>query len=72
MDGKGRAIDNVFIERFWRTVKYEKIYLNPPADGLDLYAQLAEYMDYYNHMRRHSNLDERVPAEVFSPVEQVA
>ncbi|WP_140166791.1 IS3 family transposase, partial [Algoriphagus faecimaris] len=53
MDGKGRAIDNVFIERFWRTIKYEKIYLNPPQDGLDLYAQLAEYMDYYNHRRRH-------------------
>src|SRR5690606_19480541 len=65
MDGKGRAIDNVFIERFWRTVKYEKIYLNPPADGLDLYAQLAEYMDYYNPMRRHSSLDDCVPAEVF-------
>lgn len=72
MDGKGRAIDNVFIERFWRTVKYEKIYLNPPADGLDLYAQLAEYMEYYNHMRRHSSLDDRVPAGVFSLAEQVA
>ncbi|MGM0945105.1 MAG: IS3 family transposase [Bacteroidota bacterium] len=71
MDGKGRAIDNVFIERFWRTIKYEKIYLNPPQDGLDLYAQLAEYMDYYNHRRRHSSLDNRIPAEAYSMIEQV-
>ncbi|MBN7813733.1 transposase, partial [Algoriphagus sp. H41] len=72
MDGKGRAIDNVFIERFWRTIKYEKIYLNPPRDGLDLYALVAEYTDYYNHRRRHSSLDHRIPAEVYSLVEQVA
>ena len=72
MDGKGRAIDNVFIERFWRTIKYEKIYLNPPQDGLDLYALVAEYMDYYNHRRRHSSLDHAIPAEVYSLVEQVA
>ena len=65
MDWKGRAIDNVFIERFWRTVKYEKIYLNPPQDGLDLYAQLAEYMDYYNNQRRHSSLDNQILAEVY-------
>src|SRR5690606_32910626 len=72
MDVKGRSIAYVSFERFRRTVKYERIYLNPPADGLDLYAQLAEYMEYYNHMRRHSSLDDRVPAEVFSLVEQVA
>lgn len=72
MDGKGRAIDNVFIERFWRTIKYEKIYLHPPQDGLDLYAQVAEYMDYYNHRRRHSSLNNQIPAEVYSLVEQVA
>lgn len=54
MGGKGRVIDNVFIEQFCRKIKYEKVYLNPPADGLDLYAQLAEYIDYYHHMRKHS------------------
>ncbi|WP_394331276.1 integrase core domain-containing protein [Algoriphagus faecimaris] len=53
-------------------MKYEKIYLNPPQDGLDLYAQLAEYMDYYNHRRRHSSLDNRIPAEAYSMIEQVA
>lgn len=72
MDGKGRAIDNVFIERFWRTIKYENIYLNPPQDGLDLYEQMAEYMNYYNNQRRHSSLDKRIPAEVYSMAKQVA
>ncbi|MDO6516527.1 hypothetical protein [Zobellia uliginosa] len=45
MDGKGRATDNAFIERLWRSVKYEKIYLNPPGDGLDLFLLLAEYFE---------------------------
>ncbi len=44
MDGKGRAIDNVFIERLWRSVKYESIYLNPPDSGIDLYEQLNKYL----------------------------
>lgn len=72
MDGKGRAIDNVFIERFWRTLKYEEIYLKPPADGVDLYAQVAGYMDYYNHQRRHSSLEHRIPADVYTRIEQAA
>lgn len=53
MDGKGRAIDNRFIERFWRTLKYKYIYLNPPEDGLELYAGVADYIDYYNTKRIH-------------------
>ena len=53
MDGKGRAIDNVFIERLWRSVKYESIYLNPPESGVDLYRQLNTYFNFYNHQRRH-------------------
>lgn len=56
MDGKGRATDNAFIERLWRNVKYEKLYLNPPKDGMDLYLLLAEYFNYYNHTRRHEAL----------------
>jgi len=72
MDGKGRAIDNVFIERFWRTLKYEEIYLKPPADGVDLYAQVASYMDNYNHRCRHSSLDKNIPAEVYARIEQAA
>ena len=49
MDGNGRVKDNSFIERLWRNVKYEKLYLNPPKDGLDLYLQVAEYFNCYNN-----------------------
>lgn len=66
MDGKGRAIDNVFIERFWRTVKYEEIYLKPPKDGLDLYVNLAEFMYNYNNERRHKSLDNRRPNDLYN------
>ena len=65
MDGKGRATDNAFIERLWRSVKVEKIYLNPPKDGLDLYLLLAEYFGYYNNQRRHQSLDNEIPNEVY-------
>lgn len=65
MDGKGRATDNAFIERLWRNVKYEKLYLNPPKDGMDLYLLLAEYFSYYNHTRRHESLKYEIPAEIY-------
>lgn len=61
MDGKGRAIDNVFIERLWRSVKYESIYLNPPESGIDLYKQCQRYFQYYNHKRRHQGIDNQIP-----------
>lgn len=63
MDGKGRAIDNVFIERFWRTLKHEHIYLNPPSDGVDLCARCAQFIHYYNHHRRHSSLGYAPPVQ---------
>ncbi|MEM6642782.1 MAG: IS3 family transposase [Bacteroidota bacterium] len=66
MDGKGRAIDNAFIERLWRSVKYEKLYLNPPNDGTDLYLMIAEYFNYYNMERRHSGIDNHIPEELYS------
>ena len=53
MDGKGRALDNIYIERFWKSIKYEKIYLNPPNGGLDLYQMVNEYIEFYNTKRRH-------------------
>jgi putative transposase len=56
MDGKGRAIDNVFIERFWRTLKHEHIYLRPPEDGVDLCRTCAQFIHYYNHRRKHSSI----------------
>lgn len=61
MDGKGRAIDNVFIERLWRTVKYESIYLNPPDSAIDLYRQLKKYFNYYNNKRRHQGIENQIP-----------
>lgn len=66
MDGKGRAMDNAFIERLWRNVKYEKLYLNPPKDGMDLYLLLAEYFNYYNHERIHEALDYEIPVEIYA------
>lgn len=65
MDGKGRATDNAFIERLWRSVKYEKIYLNPTPRPLELISQLKEYFHYYNHQRRHSSLNDKRPAEYY-------
>jgi putative transposase len=65
MDGRGRALDNVFIERLWWTVKHEKIYPESYADGHELHQELDAYFDYYNHERKHSALDKRTPAEVF-------
>ena len=65
MDGKGRAIDNAFIERLWRSVKDEKLYLQPPKDGTDLYLLVAEYFNYYNLERRHSGIDNQIPEELY-------
>ena len=72
MDGKGRAIDNVFIERLWRSVKYESIYLNPPESGVDLYKQLNNYLDFYNHRRRHQGIDNEIPIKRYLQQERKA
>lgn len=65
MDGKGRAIDNVFIERLWRTVKYEHIYLHAYEDGLSLYKGLHNYFSFYNGERRHQSLNNKTPEEQY-------
>jgi len=65
MDGRGRALDNAFIERLWWTVKYEDVYPRDYANGHALYSGLDIYFDYYNNERKHSSLDKRTPAEVF-------
>ena len=65
MDGKGRAIDNIFIERLWRSMKTEYVYLNPPADGIELYRGLFEWFTEYNTERRHQSLDWVVPESLF-------
>jgi putative transposase len=65
MDGKGRALDNVFVERLWWSVKYEKIYLHAYQNGKELFEGLDDYFDYYNHRRLHSALDYKTPNEVY-------
>lgn len=62
MDGRGRALDNVFIERLWRSVKYEDIYLREYTDGHALRAGLARYFRFYNHERPHQGLENQTPA----------
>jgi putative transposase len=64
MDGRGRALDNIFIERLWRSVKYEDIYLKDYALVPELEQGLAAYFHFYNHVRPHQSLGYRTPAEV--------
>jgi len=68
MDGKGRYTDNLFIERLWRTVKYEEVYLKAYKDGRDARAGIREYFNFYNTERPHQALGYRTPAEVFASV----
>jgi len=72
MDGRGRAIDNVFVERLWRTVKYEEVYLKDYADGWQAEASLQEYFQFYSHERIHQALGYRTPAEVYGGNASVA
>ena len=65
MDGKGRALDNVFIERLWWIVKYEEVYPKEYVDGKSLFHGLDAYFRYYNQERKHSKLDKQTPAEVY-------
>ena len=68
MDGKGRYIDNIWIERLWRSIKYEDLYIREYADGSDLYKGLSEYFHFYNFQRRHQALSYKTPAEIFQPI----
>jgi putative transposase len=64
MDGRGRALDNIFVERLWRTVKYEDIYIKDYASVPELEAGLQSYFHFYNYERPHQSLNYRTPAEV--------
>ena len=66
MDGKGRYTDNIFVERLWRTVKYEEVYLKAYSNGREAKAGLNAYFRFYNTQRPHQALGYRTPAEVFS------
>jgi putative transposase len=65
MDGKGRAIDNIFTERLWRSVKYEEIYLKDYASPREARHNLTNYWQFYNYRRPHQSLDYKTPAEVY-------
>lgn len=65
MDGRGRALDNVFIERLWRSLKYELIYPGDFASGQQLYPALEHYFHFYNHQRPHQALGYQTPADLF-------
>jgi len=68
MDGKGRALDNIFVERLWRSVKYENIYLNSYGTIPETQCGLNAYFDFYNNARLHQGLKYRTPAEIYTGV----
>jgi putative transposase len=65
MDGRGRCLDNVFVERLWRTVKQEYVYLHDIRDGLELWKGLDAYFKFYNNKRLHQSLGYKTPAQVY-------
>lgn len=65
MDGKGRGIDNIFIERLWKTLKYECVYLHAFEDGVQLYEGIKNYFDFYNNERMHQSLNYKTPASLY-------
>lgn len=65
MDGKGRCFDNIFVERLWRTVKQEEVYLNEYQDVWQAEDRLRKYFEFYNHRRPHQSLGYKTPAEVY-------
>lgn len=72
MDGKGRALDNIYIERYWRSLKYEYIYLNPANGGVELYKGIKKYVEFYNSERRHESLDYETPNEYYKQYQKVS
>ena len=72
MDGKGRYADNIFVERLWRTVKYEEVYLKVYANTSEARRELGAYFRFYNTQRPHQALSYRTPAEVFHGVMNVS
>lgn len=75
MDGKGRWLDNVFIERLWRSVKYEDVYLKANSSITEARQGLREYFEFYNRRRRHQSLDQMTPDDAYRstlPQKQVA
>jgi putative transposase len=65
LDGKGRALDNIFTERLWRSVKWEEVYVQDYGSPREAHRSLTTYLEFYNHSRLHQALDYRTPAEVY-------
>jgi putative transposase len=65
MDGKGRAIDNIFIERLWRTVKHDYVYLHPAVNGSELYWGLKDFFQYYNTRKTHQGIGRVTPETLY-------
>ena len=65
MDGRGRALDNVFVERLWRSVKYEEVYIKDYNSVLEARENLARYFSFYNNERLHQSLDYHTPSEIY-------
>ena len=67
MDGKGRCFDNIFVERLWRSVKYEEVYLHDYETVGDARRGLGKYFSLYNDERLHQSLAYRTPAQIYCP-----
>jgi putative transposase len=65
MDGRGRALDNIFTERLWRSVKYEEVYLHDYQSPRETRTRINQYLSFYNYKRPHQSLDYKTPAEVY-------
>ena len=65
MDGKGRWLDNVFVERLWRSVKYEEVYLHAYADVAEARGGIGDYLHFFNEERPHQALGNRTPSEIY-------
>jgi len=65
MDGKGRAIDNIFIERFWRTIKVDYIYLHPMSNGCDFYKGINQFINHYNNHQTHQGIGRKIPVTLY-------
>lgn len=65
MDGRGRAMDNIFTERLWRTIKYEEVYLKDYASVREAKGNIGAYMEFYNTGRKHQSLGYKTPAEIY-------
>ena len=72
MDGRGRCFDNIMVERLWRSVKYEEVYLKDYQGMQDAQAGLGEYFPFYNLERPHQSLGYRRPYEVYAGIEIIS